>query len=1798
MTAAEKRQRLIDLGYDPNDFYYEEDAAVSSSPTIKPLADSLNTTSIPGAFTRSFARGALPSLAAGAGAFGVGSLLDLTGIGAPIGIPLQIAGAGIAGFGARRLQDILAPKIIPGYTESEQQDVSTHPLASTLGTISSTIAGGLNPSIANIPRAGRTILDLTRGISPARAEIQNLANVGLGAIVPPAQETAISLAQGEGIPSLQDLLLSSAGGAIFSKPNIIGRKLFGWENVPPETRFSAKEARESQRGVGVRPSIMVKPEDIDETTARLREVAERQKSQQAQLDELTELASETGKFPGVKPGPKQTIPGFETIDPFLAEQRRLKAEQSLQTKFTKADLAAQRRAERIAKEVKLPEKVIAPESGEFPPIERQLDTPENRQAIINEVNADKTIEDKNSEIAARIADLKPVPSNIPLIKPVQQIGEFEPQIITPASKIPIAKPITAIPQLPKETEAKPLTANQLRIMQESLTKRLAEGQTPETPLQQTSPEISEAAERKGYTLTPTQRWHEIFQKLGVTRGVSLDKQGLLFDSNGNQISGEAYLRRGINDALVKINSSKAGLDTWPHELFHIFYHDLLSSDRLSDNKLAQTGDTAVRASKEYDIAKANDPSLTPHEFLTKRVGADVVRRVLQTEGKGKFANWLSDFWSYIKARWNPKSASVSDYARLFSNRLLYDRPFRETTVDTTKQTAAGKVLHGKPLEQLKTEIPGSGFEELTATENQLYDLVKARDNLWDLTQSHINVQTEAYEDFKAGKISREKFDSIRIPNENSINKYVNQIDKLNRQINQIRPDVNKSLQQPKPEVPKKGGVNVPADMMQFDRATTHLNDYLDWLIRVKEIPASHATEIINNLKEVLGRTDYSRRPYYGGEGEEGLPQPEPEIKKTRTPAEMLEGPGAPPKEGEPVSGITAVRVPAVINPEPYNPEVGGGHIARSLQSMMSFDRARSFSRYIDFLRTAKGMTREEAKAEVERMRQAGILHQNSPELSPLHQEESEMNIEVALQHNISPETIPQQHVEREYFIPKLRAEITKIRTSLGEAGKTVANAFTNFYEDYNNLRGKYVDYPIKYIFKPQLDIGIKSGFESYLKQDSPAAQHVRDYLWDIEDKGRSDIKLTANEQIAANSIKEHLTSIRDAQNARPGLRKGGYNPNYIPFIPDREVLDFVVNKPNTAEAKQLVQDFIKYQISKGATKEEALNRLQDFRAGYAKEQPNLAKQFGPIDKAAGIGIPRGWRETNLIDTLARYGNRVARRFSYHDNMEATPEFESALTNPETGVAGNESVKTVMRDIAGIRPTAELVRTAALGLLKAGIFGPLTGVRNFAQNFTIGLEHSGSPALAVRAFNFSWNNIKQNIAESFKAGVNRQNIGSLEFGDQTAIGSLAGLLKIDTLRRARDILSDIQLRNPLEQVTRAITFGQGKFLAMHYLAEKNQLGRLSKDGVQFFKNFAGDIDVAGKKEFTPDDLNKIASRLVENIQGTYDYRGLPAIAVEGTLSPFLALSRWSIERSNNFMRYVVTPALHGNIKPFLLSTLGMMIGGEAVNAITQFATKKKERTASVGELAEAEKGSANIVPDVFYKMAALSSVSGYAGILGDFAKLIGDEFYGKIKPQSYNNALVEAVSNTGETFADLVEALREGDANLNTVVELVSKIASDNLQTYRVLLAHFGPETKENTERINKLRDLRVFNTLYGNKITDLRSTERGNVLTDVEEKKFKKTQDLGEAISLLPGLIQNAFEKSKGNPDRLKAELQKLKTNQYPMLPSPDTIPLTFIRYLNFLKSTQGEEEATRRLTDYLMRNEINKEKAELVPSI
>ncbi len=227
---------------------------------------------------------------------------------------------------------------------------------------------------------------------------------------------------------------------------------------------------------------------------------------------------------------------------------------------------------------------------------------------------------------------------------------------------------------------------------------------------------------------------------------------------------------------------------------------------------------------------------------------------------------------------------------------------------------------------------------------------------------------------------------------------------------------------------------------------------------------------------------------------------------------------------------------------------------------------------------------------------------------------------------------------------------------------------------------------------------------------------------------------------------------------------------------------------------------------------------------------------------------------------------------------------------------------------------------------------------------------------------------------------------------------------------------------------------------------------------------------------------------------------------------------------------------------------------------------------------------------------LASYSGYGGMLTDISKSIMDVTYGKNKPQWYNNVLLEAAENTADNTFSLVKSINEDGYSHEAVLDFIGKIAEDNFQTARLILSNVSADKQKDIERANKFRDLRVYNTLSGNSITDLSSEWGSRKFGPEDMKKFKRTEDLSEAVEILPKLIDKALEKSNGDPEILKSELSKIKRNSYQTMPNPNTIPLRFIKYITYLEKSQGSEVASARLNDYLLQNAVNKAKTSAVP--
>ena len=815
--------------------------------------------------------------------------------------------------------------------------------------------------------------------------------------------------------------------------------------------------------------------------------------------------------------------------------------------------------------------------------------------------------------------------------------------------------------------------------------------------------------------------------------------------------------------------------------------------------------------------------------------------------------------------------------------------------------------------------------------------------------------------------------------------------------------------------------------------------------------------------------------------------------------------------------------------------------------------------------------------------------------------------------------------ERSFSFPALRSVLRRIRNINSPAATIVADAADEFYSYQRQYIGKYQTPLLQKISKTVKITNPKD----FVINNSKSNDRIQQYLYDMDDFGESKIKLTAEEADIYNSLVKMYIDVRTEQNSldipvveTSGRRRAGkFTKNKWFHLTKPSVVKILLETPNSPEALKLKDDFINLK-SKMYEELEAENPLgkaqQDFKEiiqaySQGSEFSNRAEQFGPIDKAEGMGLPPSWREDNLFRSVERYTARVSRRFSFFKAIQAKNEVRAALGIPKDvhgndtmevpgliNVSGHPDVALIMKDIAGQHSAAEIKRDAIGRLIRSAMLGFGTGAVDYTNTPILGFQHMG-PAQVVKATAHSLVNRKKNLADSFTMGVNRINISSIEF-NQHANDIFSGM------HRFSDILNSIQGRNFWERNARALAFGMGKFAAMDDLIAIRLNPKLIDKPKNYHTKFLNDFapkdwrKYLQQGEFPPEVLNEIAAKYTESIQGTYTPQGLPPIALEGSLSPFLSISRWTIEKANNFAEFVITPALNGNFTPLLMSTLGMIVGGKAITELREFLSGHEEKVPKLPEILQAQQEGQDVAAAFFYKAAALADAASYMGIVAGITRMAGDIMY-KNNPIGFTNPLIHGVTTSFNNVADIVQAFNEG--KLDVGLNMMSQLMEDYFQTYRIgltALSRFGVadvnERQQDLERAKQFRNLRVFKQLYNYPVAAIGS-DFPNRFSGQDIRRYKRTENLGEAGGLLgQEILPRMLEQYGSRPELLRSKLQGLKQNSFQVVPNPEHNPMQAAQYLKFVEDTYGEESRRELVRQYVIQNLVNKEKSKLVPSL
>lgn len=1807
-------------------------------PTIPPASDdSPITTGL-----KSFASGIIPAIAGGAGAgIATAEMNPLAHVFPPWSeLGMGLGGALLGGYGASKLQDAILP-------ESVQQNISAseaeNPKAALAGRLATMPLGGFNPSPGNVIKAGGSAIRGIVGDTLTVAQKANMINVGIGAGLGAGTGVAENAMSGNEI-TLLEVLKNAALGALFNKPNSLGKKVFGFhdaaqptiqeqlagtlENAPAEVQ--QKQAT-TPNGITLEQlqSAYGAPETRGDTLSGKLATADTRSNKMANYKSTPEVSpKDLQTFEG-EGGPTNEQPSAEDIKWAKEREQKIADFKSAHRELADQELELQTEA-----------------------LRKQLEA--NRLAA-----KEKTVE--------------------------------------PAVTTELGKEIH--PDYTGNIEQDNTTNQQESA--ENLAQRRIEGNTGDKYQQEASAlptsktkQQEEVLANPNAKVRPTDKWYEVLSKYIGGKGIKVDTAGKPVDATGKEVTGQTMFDTQQKPTNISINRSRAGADTLPHEWYHGFISALRNSPRARDQQLVKKYDAIVSNHPDYIKWKANREAnglvSTPEEYQATNAGYEFVKRNLNLDKETPLKAWVNDFKTYLKTRFT-KHGTVEDYQRLLDYRMSNeDKSISSYFGDKGVTPNVGGIATQKNQEgssNVEYNITKHDVQEIKhklwilhdeddllndykLTKNQVGDLIKSlpeKGGVWTVPhwakeavsvemKDHATILRDIAKDVRSGpkpgqalgiEKQANKFDKFQqeeseLPGESSpLKKDTWDVMGANDELIKSFDNQKEATDYKKEVMGKDGYVLSPIQKgfkkIQLD-SFTNVGDELSpkpLKIKTKENDEEYAKKLQEKIEyaEALERQKFhdsealSKAPKEIQEMMKESKIKEPQYHLTtsvydRNDPEFAAEKGARSAFGTHVGSAKAV---GEILRDGFAQEE-----ARSKQNTIPIN---STKYWIDLRNPYRGLTDAEAnfKGQLARkMLDDGLMTEKEYANLPLDSKQGAKYLKELLMragHDGLEYTndiedkgsksyvvfhkdqlvnalahqggIQEQrrdpisnrlYQQEKSFLPAIiRPEIDKIKSLEHPDAEKVADAFTGAYNDFRAYKGKLVNG----ITGKLLERINWTSPGQKLTQDTPEFRRVWKYMNDMNDSGSSPIHLTSPEKSIEKDIRDNLHLSLAEKNKFSTLRNTpNADPNYFPQVPSRKGLETLLDKSGSPEARQLWKDWDDYYThTLGKTQKEADDAAEIFKAGYLKQEVNLAKQFGPVDEAAGLGIPPSFRERNLIDILSRYNTRYARRLAFHKNVETNADVMKALEDAKTGIAGNETVKNVLNDINGVTEHQEANRAAISGVVRAGMLGTLTGAKDFVSNLTLGFQHM-EPTQVVQSALKAWSGMKQNLADSYITGVNRHNIGSIEFGEE-GNSDIAGVL-----RRTRDIINEVQGRNFFEKMARATAFGQGKYVAMDNLLAA-QKGNISWQQTKFLDDFApkGWDQYKSAGAFPPEVLNEIAAKYVESVQGTYDYRGLPSIAQKGTLAPYLSLARWNIEKLNNFEKHVVRPALDGNYKPLLMSTIGMLVGGEAVNQLVKLATDRKEKTPTYSEIsAIAEEGGNTILP-ITYKLAGLASLSGYMGIVGDLSKSIMDLQF-KNKPQLYNNPLISGLSTIGQNASDIVDALNNG--NLDIGGDVISQFLEDSVQAYRLGLAHFSPDKQNDIDRNNKSRDLRIYNITHGIDVGNITS-ERANPYLDKDIKEFKKTSDIGEAASKIPKLLQDLFEKynrSGGNVDVLKNGLDKLRKNSYQTMPSIETMPQSFFQYLSFLSKTQGAQVASERMSDYLQKNAINKAKSEMIPSL
>jgi hypothetical protein len=1472
--ANYRRQLLLEAGLDPTQVALDDQGYVIAAPEppqspVVQQATSLEplTPKPLGSAVRQFGAGVLP--AAGgllAGSLAAAPFTGGTSLLLPIGA--GVVGALAGGYGTAKLQEKLMPE---EWSQQLALDAEVNPKASMLGNVASSLVF-MRPDLKSVANAGQGIRNVVTGGASKLSGPQagNLLNIGLGGGLGAASSIYEDVSRDKDI-DIGKLAISALGNALINNPNKLGQKLGATPNVYDDIgETQARQMMQADQTTLADESLQAK-QSADRARAAAEQEANKkileslptkyqkkvkdgEMSLQDAIVNAEEDAGIASRKAQVAAGKLQTPSTLEDIRGFASQERSY---EDMYANYGRDVLSQEPTPKlKLAETQRVVENQLAEKQNE---VELRRFVVENRKldmeaARLKQEEIELAYAEKQAQQAKDI--VSPSPRQLEYLQPNMQKAQIRPReevrpTLTESDLVPsrvadeeLMAPMSEAERIQEEfdlgkrkqdTESGVLTDEQRRVIQEA------------------KAEVTRKAADAGISLEPTVGFRDAMQLLAKKRGVKLEMDKTI-EGAGETVSvaEQKRLRSVLEDVTAKINPEKAGVDTWPHELFHVLVTDMETGKSKIGQNLAK---------------KAKEVFGGSEEVLTDVTGKEVITRLLNLDKEGTTKKFFKDFWSFVKTKYgNPTTADVK---RLMANRLLNEVSYSELN----PSAVAGKV--GVEATQ---EEPAN---EAALAQGEGQQLPKEGDTVSVITR---------------------------------VKSQIGEAELRNRAkllVDELTPEQKASI--------NSGPRPVEALAMETAARLTDSNKW-DSYITSK----NRNQEAVNALKENVtpevakGKLSEMKKSLGMEEGKNKVEQKDLKAAKFA---------GRQQEEG------------ASLNPK-------AEYIGE--QERPDGTSFKLYNLLEDTGDSVKGSTVTEEtlkKLGINPETETRIRTQTADEALPRQQSDSQQSYERETPTGRIKVEIAEKQPLKLAFLDFMLGQSDKVKKVDSELG----DAFEKFFLRKSYYEGKYSN----------------TIQETVAKYKPEVRDRVSKYMMALDADKPAPFKLTGDEVKLHEEIQKYNYNVRKDQNDLnipvSGIRQGKFNSDYFQNIMGRDVVNTLVNKGNSQEAanyRKLWREHIVGASEGKVTSKEANEIINGYIRAIGGKKLSGQMEFGAVRKADGYGLPPEMQEKDLLARMTRYGKRVAKDFAYFQELQSKENVAAklGLHDPkgnlitkegiDSAASANEEVRKAIEMIDDTYDQYHPVTNAFNRLVTNSLLGPLSGARDIATipvnviPYLNKIEDFGAFVKAIPKLRQAWK-------KSLQAGARRENLDSLLYGDSGNSGNYV----VDKMNQVAQGLRVIQGREFLEQGARTYSYAIGE-----ELTKANILRAVAgdKSSVEWLKKFGKIVDgneMKSAKDFrslSQEDVMKISKSFVDQVQGSYDGRNLPLGIMEGPAAPFFALSRWSVEKANVIRKDVLEPLGRGNVKPFLMYSLGAVLTGAVVEKLAEEVNNRRAADPTLNE----------------------------------------------------------------------------------------------------------------------------------------------------------------------------------------------------------------------------------------------------------